>query len=573
MPAQASQSSELHVSGVEIMVAGTQVSPEIRQALVDVNVTETLSLPASATIRITDPQMTHIDSSSLAIGKELEVKMGAMSERSTQSLFKGEITAIEPNFSETGCELIVRALDKSHRLQRSRAVKAWQQTKASDIVSELCHEAGISGQSKATTVPYEFFMRKGETPRELIARFERDYNYRFWLQPAVPAGGPVSLKLRENLMSFRPRASFAEVSNEVVVRGWDPKTKREIVGQLSSPTVNASKTSFQTGHAQSAFGSPAKVFESSRVVETVSEADALAKSLGERKADSIVEAEGTMLGDTKMRAGCKVKVENVGTRFGGEYVVTSVSHRYSNRDGYKSHFRVSGASTRTLLDMMRPPERHDWSQNLVVGLVTNNNDPDQMGRVKLRAPARPAAPPGELESTWARVAVLGSGNARGTFMTPQVNEEVLVGFENGDARRPLVIGSLYNGRDKPGTDLLQNKDGSFAVASDKKVFMTSKEDMVFKSQKAMTIEVQNDQKSTVKGSVDQQISGGVKHKANTSYEIEAGSSVKIKGATMTVEASGSLTVESKGSLSLKGMTVDVQANTALNLKGAIINIG
>jgi len=205
--------------------------------------------------------------------------------------------------------------------------------------------------------------------------------------------------------------------------------------------------------------------------------------------------------------------------------------------------------------------------------VTNNNDPDQMGRVKVKFPALPDSTSGPLESTWARIAVLGAGNARGTFMTPQVNEEVLVGFENGDSRRPLVIGSLYNGRDKPGTDLLQNKDGSFAVASDKKVFMTSKEDMVFKSQKAMTIEVQNDQKSTVKGSVDQQISGGVKHKASTSYEIEAGSSVKIKGATMTVEATGSLTVESKGSLSLKGMTVDVQANTALNLKGAIINIG
>ena len=579
MPAQASQSSDLHVSGVEVVVAGAQVSPEIRTAIVEVKVTETLSLPASAMVRITDPQQQHIDSPSLAIGKELEVKIGAMGERSTQSVFKGEIVAIEPNFSESGCELILRALDKSHRLQRNRSVKAWQQTKASDIVSELCREAGLSGQARATTVQYEFFMRKGETPRELIARFERDYNYRFWLengqykfQPAVPTGAPVTLRLRDNLMAFRPRASFAEVSNEVVVRGWDPKTKREITGQQASPQVNATKTSFATNNAQSAF-SAAKVFESSRVVENTSEANALAKSLAERKADSIVEAEGTMLGDTKVRAGCKVKVENVGTRFGGEYVVTTATHRYSNRDGYLTHFRVSGASTRTLLDMMRPPERNDWSQNLVVGLVTNNNDPDDMGRVKVKFPALPSGSAGDLESTWARVAVLGAGNARGTFMTPQVNEEVLVGFENGDARRPLVIGSLYNGRDKPGTDLLQSKDGSFAVASDKKVFMTSKEDMVFKSQKAMTIEVQNDQKSTVKGSVDQQISGGVKHKASTSYEIEAGSSVKIKGATMTVEASGSLTVESKGSLSLKGMTVDVQANTALNLKGAIINIG
>ena len=252
MPAQASQSSELHVSGVEILVGGAQVAPEVRNALVDVKVTETLSLPASATIRITDSQMAHIDSASLAIGKEVEIKMGAMSQRSTQSIFKGEITAIEPNFSESGCELILRALDKSHRLQRNRAVKAWQQTKASDIVSELCREAGIGGSSTATTVQYEFFMRKGETPRELIARFERDYNYRFWLvngqykfQPAVPTGAAISMKLRENLMSFRPRASVADVSNEVVVRGWDPKAKQEITGQLSSPQVKATSDHLQ----------------------------------------------------------------------------------------------------------------------------------------------------------------------------------------------------------------------------------------------------------------------------------------------------------------------------------------
>ena len=180
-------------------------------------------------------------------------------------------------------------------------------------------------------------MRKGETPRELIARFERDYNYRFWLengqykfQPAAPTGTAVALKLRENLISFRPRASVADVSTEVIVRGWDPKAKQEITGQQSSPQVNATKTSFTTNTAQSAF-SAAKVFESSRVLENTGEANALAKSLAERKADSIVEAEGTAFGNTALRAGCKVKVENVGTRFGGEYVVTSVTHQYSNR--------------------------------------------------------------------------------------------------------------------------------------------------------------------------------------------------------------------------------------------------
>jgi len=571
MPAQASQSSELHVSGVEILVGGAQVAPEVRNSLVDVKVTETLSLPASATIRITDSQMAHIDSASLAIGKEVEIKMGAMSQRSTQSIFKGEITAIEPNFSESGCELILRALDKSHRLQRNRAVKAWQQTKASDIVSELCREAGIGGSSTATTVQYEFFMRKGETPRELIARFERDYNYRFWLvngqykfQPAVPTGAAISMKLRENLMSFRPRASVADVSNEVVVRGWDPKAKQEITGQLSSPQVKATRTTFNPGTAQTAF-SAAKVFESSRIVENTGEANAMAKSLGERKADTIVEAEGTAFGNTALRAGCKVRVENVGSRFGGEYVVTSVTHQYSNRSGYLTSFRVSGASTRTLLDLMRPPERHDWSQSLVIGLVTNNNDPDQMGRVKVKFPALPNSASGPLESTWARIAVLGAGNARGTFMMPQVNEEVLVGFENGDSRRPLVIGSLYNGRDKPGADLLQNKDGSFAVLSDQKVHMHSKKDFEIKSDQKMLIEIQSDQETKVQGNAKQETTGSGKLKAGSTYEIESGGSMTIKGVSVTVEASASLT--------LKGATIDVQASGPLNLKGAIINIG
>jgi uncharacterized protein involved in type VI secretion and phage assembly len=494
-----------------------------------------------------------------------------MSQRSTQSIFKGEITAVEPNFSEDGCELILRALDKSHRLQRSRAVKAWQQTKASDIVSELCREAGIGGSSKATTIQYEFFMRKGETARELIARFERDYNYRFWLengqykfQPAAPTSTAVSLKLRENLISFRPRASVADVSTEVVVRGWDPKAKQEITGQQASPQVNATTTSFTTGTAQSAF-SAAKVFESSRVVENTSEANAMAKSLAERKADSIVEAEGTAFGNTTLRAGCKVKVENVGTRFGGEYVVTSVTHQYSNRSGYMTHFRVSGASTRTLLDLMRPPERHDWSQGLVIGIVTNNNDPDQMGRVKVKFPALPNSSSGALESTWARIAVLGAGNARGTFMTPQVNEEVLVGFENGDSRRPLVIGSLYNGRDKPGTDLLQNKDGSFAVLSNEKVHMHSKKDFEIKSDQALKIEITKDATTKAQGKIEQEASQGTKLKAGTTYEIEAGSSMTLKGVSVTVEATAQL--------KLKGSMVDVESSGPLNLKGAIINIG
>ena len=82
---------------------------------------------------------------------------------------------------------------------------------------------------------------------------------------------------------------------------------------------------------------------------------------------------------------------------------------------------------------------------LVIGIVTNNNDPDKTGKVKVKFPWLSD----EVESTWARVVQPMAGNLRGFWFIPEIDDEVLVGFELGDVRRPFVVGSLYNGQDKP----------------------------------------------------------------------------------------------------------------------------
>ena len=55
----------------------------------------------------------------------------------------------------------------------------------------------------------------------------------------------------------------------------------------------------------------------------------------------------------------------------------------------------------------------------------------------------------QVESNWARIVTLGAGAGRGLTFLPEVNDEVIVGFEGGDARRPIVLGGVYNGRDVP----------------------------------------------------------------------------------------------------------------------------
>ena len=90
------------------------------------------------------------------------------------------------------------------------------------------------------------------------------------------------------------------------------------------------------------------------------------------------------------------------------------------RSATRPRFQISGRSSRTLLELIRQPEERDWSATLVVGVVTNNNDPEQMGRVRVKYPSLSDTE----ESAWARIATPSAGNARGLLMLPQANEEV-----------------------------------------------------------------------------------------------------------------------------------------------------
>jgi uncharacterized protein involved in type VI secretion and phage assembly len=81
----------------------------------------------------------------------------------------------------------------------------------------------------------------------------------------------------------------------------------------------------------------------------------------------------------------------------------------------------------------------------VIGLVTDNKDPSKLGRIKVKYPVLSQ----NDTSWWAPIIMLGAGKNRGWFFIPEVDDEVLVMFEHGDITRPLIVGTLWNGKDKP----------------------------------------------------------------------------------------------------------------------------
>src|SRR4029078_312952 len=117
-------------------------------------------------------------------------------------------------------------------------------------------------------------------------------------EPAKAEGEPLEMQWGQNLQELRPRMTTINQVSSVTVRGWDPKTKKEIVGQVKhgegGPKVGESRKAGDL--AQSAFNHEAPTLSASRPVRTQAEADQMAKALAGRHTSQFIEAEGVCIG-------------------------------------------------------------------------------------------------------------------------------------------------------------------------------------------------------------------------------------------------------------------------------------
>jgi len=192
---------------------------------------------------------------------------------------------------------------------------------------------------------------------------------------------------------------------------------------------------------------------------------------------------------------------------------------------------------------------------VISGVVTNNQDPDGLGRIKVKLPRIS----GEDESNWARVISFMAGKDRGAFYLPEVDDEVLVAFEYGDINRPYVIGSLWNGVDTPPADngdgennirVIKSRSGHVVRLDD--TDGAEKIEIIDKSEKNLITIETSENKITISSGQDIDI-------------LAPNGKVLIDADEFEIKSAGDSKIES-------GANLDVNASGDLNAAGATINL-
>lgn len=546
-----------------VKINGTSLQTAVMDELYRVEVESSLTLPAMCVLNVHDTGAELINSGPFDLGSSLEVGVADEQGRGETALFDGEITGIEPDFREgTVADLVVRAYDRSHRLHRGAITKTYTNMTDSAIASDVANQVSLRADVEATSTEHKHVFQHGQTHMAFLRERARRIGYDVYVEgrtlcfkAGTEQGDTVNLEWGENLRSFRPILSLGEQVSEVEVRGWDPSTKNEIVGRATSGEAAPSIGEQGTGGslAENAFGSANELTVSTSVADQA-EADELAQAILNEYDGAFVEAEGECFGMPELQARKMANITALGNRFNGTYRVTTARHVWNTERDYVTYFTVRGRRDDTLARLLDRDERPNTTWPVMTGIVTDVDDPDEMGRVTVKFPwLNP-----DLSSHWARVTGIGAGPDRGVYWLPEVNDEVLVAFEQGDIGRPVVIGGLWNGQDATPIDKATSVANGSIVQRALVTRVGHKITLAEENAAFVQIETAGGHILVLHdddGKVEITTSGGavlslddngrkITIKGDGDLEIEGGTNVSIKaGANMEIEASGNLTIK------------------------------
>jgi hypothetical protein len=601
-----------------IKLAGTQLAWDLTERLLTVSVERGLRRCARAEISFDDPGFAVLTdrASSFSPGSQLTVAFPAP-DGSPRQIFTGTVTGLRvssPGDGDHQTAFTIVAEDSGHGLagvQKSAASTNTDLTTALRSALSAHHSGSIvieglpPGARDAVLVSC--------SPLDLLEQICERYGVEWWVDPAdgslhvaaaPTAATAVTLTLGDDLrdLDFHTNGS---ATGTVILRGWDPATKKGITGQNSRASAASGLPAILTGGTGFAQADTAQEYQA-RALSVTDSADVTAQATAHARRTAV---SGTRLMARTVRIQPGISPRDQLTLAGagplsGNYPVVAVRHDWGAQVGTTiiAGDRSLGAvpvpaatssapSPVPLLPSLPPnpvaAQTIGGSMGLLPGLVTDINDPKSWGRVKVKLPGLGD----DVQTGWARTVLPAAGPKRGFVVPHRVNDEVLVGFEEGDLQRPVVLGAVHNGKDTTpaatsgrSADLsagLTSANGHLLVVTDATdrgtngvnikhaaghQIQLSGEQVLIKAEQGTPLKLQSGQASIT---LDAQGNVAIK---GVSVTVTGQSAVDLKGPQISAKADAALTLQGSASTTIKGATVAVTADAMASIKGATVAI-
>ncbi len=567
---------------------------DVYPSLLRVVVESSLHLPAMIEIHLADrlstppiPVFEHTDSVRFGIGTRVSVSASGYGGSAVvpRPLFTGTITAIEPHFNRGALRMVVRGYDALHKLHLGTNTRVYIGTEA-QIVRQILTLHGIAGAPPAgMTRMHRWLLQYNTTDFNFLCWLLRRAGYYMWIDPqgmarfwkaGTPSTNLTSVEWGTDLIAFYPRASLMQQVGKVQVVGNNPQLGQNAQGALPLTPPSAAGAMLKVDYTTARTTTSGK----QRVIadELATDAQAalsLASAQAMQLSSQFVEAEGECIGNPAIQPGTILTVRGVGVRFSGQYLVTSARHTWDAETGYRTYFRASIGTPEVLAALLASPVVESPKiPGLLSGVVTNNNDPSGLGRVRVSLDWLDA----QCETDFCPVISPTAGSGRGMQVIPEVGDRVMLAFENGSPERPVVVGGVWNTRQPPplrqgavvggkvvkriwrsrmgheillddssGAEMIQIVDKS---GKNKILIDSAQNSLNITVQGKCTIEAQQDAEIIAKQAIRLNTNGDINLEC-ANFRVKAKAECKLEGATAQVKANGAAQMEG-ATLALKG---------------------
>lgn len=440
---------------VDIELNGRPLAEPSMLAVQEIQVSQLLGLPAQCEIVL---ERTHTDQgvTDWRVGAALRINVPA----ADSPLFVGEVTAISTTLEASGRVLVrVRAYDRLHRLRKQQSLETWEDVSVADLAQTLAPAAELDLEISTTGPRWPLILNRWPSDFALLA----DIAWQAGLYPQVRdralllislegEGAPISLRPGGNLLEVEVEENLEHICHEVAILGWSALSAENLVGSaLGSAPPSPSQSGggdlepaapSQASSLSAAALDPAWLADElgkrhllGRAVHSAEHADALAQAEMTRRAASARVLHGTAEGTPNLSPGARVVLEPTISGLDGVFVLTEVTHRFTQQYGYLTTLGTA------------PPQRPQGATPppvVALGIVQSVEDPLMEGRVRVTLPAF-----GEVRSIWMQVLLPAAGSEKGLVMLPDADDHVVILLPDGDPGQGIVLGGLYGAAGAP----------------------------------------------------------------------------------------------------------------------------